>query len=486
MPDEVTGAVYTIRTSDFVVTGSVSDTHMLLLSPTNIAFTPDGTKAYIADLNSVCILDPLNNLITGSVTGSFSAPVGIAFTADGTTACVANTTGNSVSIIDVAHDRVTSTLAGGAFSFPLVIAITPLGIAPTKAYVTNLTGTRVSIIDVADAALSGTVSAPFTNPYGIAITPNGTIAYVANSINPGLVNIIDLATNLVTGTVVDTAHTLNDPSYIAISPDGTTAYVANSINPGSISIIDLTTNRVTSAVPVGSIPVGLAITPDGQEVWVVNQGSKSISIIGYAISSLVNVQGCQTRQIVLNQTDLVNVLTWQAPVRGTPTHYNIYRDAALTDLAGTVTASANPLEFLDHNRQPGVTYTYYIVAVDSSGGTSVASVITVTQLCDYALSNLVNPRGCQAKNVFLTQTELVNVLTWQPPTTGTPVRYILYRDAALTDVAGSVLATANPLEFVDRNRRPGVTYTYYIVAVDASGNTSATSVIAVTQACSKK
>ena len=42
------------------------------------------------------------------------------------------------------------------------------------------------------------------------------------------------------------------------------------------------------------------------------------------------------------------------------------------------------------------------------------------------------------------------------------------------------------VQFLDRNRTPGVTYAYYIIAVDASGNTSAANVITVTQACPKK
>src|SRR6202000_1825143 len=119
------------------------------------------------------------------------------------------------------------------------VAITPLGITPTKAYVTNPSGDSVTIVDI-DTHVLGTVGGFLNGPSGISITPNGNTAYVAN--DGGLVNIIDLTSNLVTGTVVGS---FNDPSLVAITPDGTTAYVSDEgINPGSVGIINLAINAV--------------------------------------------------------------------------------------------------------------------------------------------------------------------------------------------------------------------------------------------------
>jgi YVTN family beta-propeller protein len=36
---------------------------------------------------------------------------------------------------------------------------------------------------------------------------------------------------------------------------------------------------VSSTIPVGTQPVAIAITPDSAEVYVVNQGSNSVSVI---------------------------------------------------------------------------------------------------------------------------------------------------------------------------------------------------------------
>ena len=56
--------------------------------------------------------------------------------------------------------------------------------------------------------------------------------------------------------------------------------------------------------------------------------------------------------------------------------YRIYRDAALTDLASTVSANG-PLQFEDHRRKKNTTYTYYIVSEEQNGSQSVPSIITV-------------------------------------------------------------------------------------------------------------
>ena len=60
----------------------------------------------------------------------------------------------------------------------------------------------------------------------------------------------------------------NHPQRIAITPDGTRAYLAIDGVPGGVSVIDLTTNTVVATIPVGNGPGSIAITPDGTKVYV--------------------------------------------------------------------------------------------------------------------------------------------------------------------------------------------------------------------------
>jgi YVTN family beta-propeller protein len=83
-------------------------------------------------------------------------------------------------------------------------------------------------------------------------------AYVTNS-GSNTVSVIDTATNTVVVTLPVSG------GLVAITPDGTHAYVANSFRQtsfsGSVSVIDTATNTEVATVPVGSRAFGVAITP---------------------------------------------------------------------------------------------------------------------------------------------------------------------------------------------------------------------------------
>ena len=155
---------------------------------------------------------------------------------------------------------------------PVGVAITPDG---SHAYVTNARGGTVSVIDTGTAAVIATVAVG-TGPVGVAITPGGSHAYVTTSEGEptaGTVSVIDTATDTVSATI-----TLGSPSFgVAITADGIGAYVTNA-DLGTVSLIDATTNTVSASVTVGIVPVGVAITPDGS-AYVANSGSDTVSVI---------------------------------------------------------------------------------------------------------------------------------------------------------------------------------------------------------------
>jgi YVTN family beta-propeller protein len=61
------------------------------------------------------------------------------------------------------------------------------------------------------------------------------------------------------------------------------AYVANK-GSDTVTVIDSAANppAVVTTVPVGTIPVGVAVTPDGTHVYVANLGSNTVSVIDTA------------------------------------------------------------------------------------------------------------------------------------------------------------------------------------------------------------
>ena len=50
----------------------------------------------------------------------------------------------------------------------------------------------------------------------------------------------------------------NNPWGVAVTPDGTKVYVANSGSDNTVSVIDTATNTVTATVTVGITPMGIA------------------------------------------------------------------------------------------------------------------------------------------------------------------------------------------------------------------------------------
>lgn len=148
-------------------------------------------------------------------------------------------------------------------------------------------------------------------PAGMAITLDGTRAYVANNNNYGItyegdipvicdsVSILDLTTPgyPVTGVVVDTSF--NQPYTITIHPDGSKAYVTNSAGT-TITIISMITNFVIGTIDGFDGPSGMVITPDGLTGYVINYGA-----IGGAGSGNGNT---------VNVVDLVNDVIVGSPI----------------------------------------------------------------------------------------------------------------------------------------------------------------------------
>ena len=99
-------------------------------------------------------------------------------------------------------------------------------------------------------------------------SPSAIYAYIPNQ--DGIVSVLDTANNTVTATV----NVGNEPSGVAVSPDGTKVYVANSGSypsyKGTVSVIDTANNTVTATVNVGNEPRGVAVIPDGTKVYVAN------------------------------------------------------------------------------------------------------------------------------------------------------------------------------------------------------------------------
>ena len=243
-------------------------------------------------------LAPANRVI--ATIGVGDSPAGIAITPDNRFAYVANNNNDdiagdaTVSVLDLRTNTVVTTISDPSFNQPYTVTINAAG---TLAYVTNSNSTTITIIDISSNTVVGTIGG-FDGPSGMAITPDGSTAYVNNYGGPGgvgsgngtTVRVVSLVSNAIVGTAITVGLA---PASLAITPDGKFVYVLNYVdgNPGTgtISIIQTSTNIVVGSISGFSGPFAIAITPNGAAAYITNFGSNNFAPYGTTVS-VVNLK----------------------------------------------------------------------------------------------------------------------------------------------------------------------------------------------------
>jgi len=396
----------------YVDTGTFNIRH-----PIDVLFTPDGTKAYVVvdTIDAVYRIDPTLNKIVGQINTNgfpFNAPSAIDITPDGTKAYVTNEGGNNVSIIDLSNDTVTGYVnnGGNPFDVPVELAITENGL---KCYVINFAGDSVSIINVVTDTVTGYVTTgvfPFDGADQVEFTP--TKAYVTNNGGDN-VSIINLATDTVTGYINDGGHPFGEPHGVFFTTDFKTALIAD-FGLGKVSVVDVATDAVTQYVNgVFDRPLNMQFTFNNKFCYVTDYDANNVPIIDLTSFSVVgtvaengfpfigpfaidfspiiapppppiitpnpptHLRGEKMIGVSPPGVNYVNILRWRKPVGNVvPLFYQIYRDRALTKLAGIIYSNQR-LRFDDFHRKPDRTYQYFVVAVYSDGQVSQPAHIQV-------------------------------------------------------------------------------------------------------------
>jgi YVTN family beta-propeller protein len=167
--------------------------------------------------------------------------------------------------------------------FPWGVAVTPDG---TRAYVTHWRDRTVFVIDTVTNSVSTTILVNVSNNMGlraVAISPDGTRAYVAHSLpipgTPlrrfGMLSTIDTVTNQVMS-IVPLNNSLGEPYNMVLHPDGTRAYLTGFA--AGLVIFDTVKQVVIDAVPVGPTH-GIAITPDGTQIYLTSASGSNGTIV---------------------------------------------------------------------------------------------------------------------------------------------------------------------------------------------------------------
>jgi YVTN family beta-propeller protein len=218
------GAVERIDTANSTIVDSVSGVSF----PTAIAFSPDGTRAYVTDkfVGTLCDFNTCIDVVdTTAPTPFVSSSIGIPnFLVNGS---IAVTAGGSIVCVSLADFNL---------SFAVVC--------------TDPTATTQNVIPLGQ-------SVPTPSSYGLVILPNNLL-YVAEG-GPNSPDIASMAATLTSTPAVNTIPVGTGPVAVAIGPGGGSIYVTNS-GDDTMSIIDVATNAVTTIGSGGgfSDPQGVA------------------------------------------------------------------------------------------------------------------------------------------------------------------------------------------------------------------------------------
>jgi YVTN family beta-propeller protein len=197
-----------------------------------------------------------------------------------------------VVLVDPATQNVLAKLPTGRG--PHEVAISPDG---RTAYVSNFgrysvypagdtehdkAGNTITVVDLVDRKVKATFDlGTHTGPHGMIVSHDGKLVW-ATTETPQAVLELDSAT----GKILHVWNTTQVRSHMIVAtPNEMKFYVTNTIS-GSVSVIDKSTGEV-KVVATGPGTEGIAISPDGKEVWAASRTDAKISIISTANDAIM-------------------------------------------------------------------------------------------------------------------------------------------------------------------------------------------------------
>ena len=221
-----------------------------------------------------CGLLSATDVTLGSSTSVGRAPAHVALSPDGGQAYTADQLGNSLSIVNVAAPGTVGTVAltDGGFN----VLADPDG---TRVYVTTASGTLYVVNVRTRQVLARVPVGAAAN--GLALDRAAGRLYVS-SIGAGTVTAVNTATYAVERTYQVGAT----PQRLAVSADGRTLYVATEST--GVEVVDLATGARATVAGATSGAVGIALSPDGQQLYVTYPMDGTVQIVDVANRRVTN------------------------------------------------------------------------------------------------------------------------------------------------------------------------------------------------------
>ena len=198
----------------------------------------------------------------------------------------------NLALVDPATQKVLAKLPTGLG--PHEVAVSPDG---RTAYVSNFgrysvypagdtlhdkAGNTITVVDLVDRKVKATFDLDtHTGPHGMVVSHDGKLLW-ATSETPQAILEMDAAT----GKILHVWNTNQVRSHmIVVTPNESKFYVTNTVS-GSVSVVERSTGEV-KVLATGPGTEGIAISPDGKEVWAASRADAKIAVISTATDAIV-------------------------------------------------------------------------------------------------------------------------------------------------------------------------------------------------------
>jgi DNA-binding beta-propeller fold protein YncE len=230
----------------------------------------------------------------------------------------------------------------------------------TTAVVSETALNRVAVVDANLAAVRFYLNVG-PSPGAVAITPNLSKAYVANT-GDGTITAISLVDNAVQGSPITVGGV---PTSLAVQNTSTYVFAVNS-SGGALSVIDTASNQEVQRFSGLSNPTKVVWDNSLQRVYVLNSGSNTVNIYNGAAPALQLLRSVPLSGSPIGIAVLDNGSKFYVLYGGNPGHVDVFNTQSFQKTA-TLTVQNSPVSI---SAVPGSSKVYVANQNGDAGATS--------------------------------------------------------------------------------------------------------------------
>lgn len=167
---------------------------------------------------------------------------------------------------------------------PHEAAVSPDGrTAVVTIYGTQTPGNQLAVIDLVRDTVARTIDlGSYVRPHGVVFLGDSSDRIAVTSEATGNVVLVELST----GDVAAVPTNARGSHMVAVDATGSRGWTSN-VADNSVSELDLTGRRFVRSFAVPPRPEGIAVTPDGAEIWVGSNDTGAVTVVATATGEVV-------------------------------------------------------------------------------------------------------------------------------------------------------------------------------------------------------